>query len=66
MLDGKVPVAVSARRRPVRFTTRSLFGDKQHVKIVIMGPREIGKVGAELKAQEHPGDSRPRAGAAGS
>jgi imidazolonepropionase-like amidohydrolase len=53
VLDGKVPLAVSAS------TSDSIhdaiqFADKQHVKIVIMGPREVGKAGAELKAHNIP------------
>jgi imidazolonepropionase-like amidohydrolase len=53
VLDGKVPLAVSAA------TSDSIhdaiqFADKQHVKIVIMGPREVGKVGPELKAHNIP------------
>ncbi len=53
VLDGKTPLAVSAS------TSDSIhdaiqFSDKQHVKIVIMGPREVGKVGAELKAHNIP------------
>jgi imidazolonepropionase-like amidohydrolase len=53
VLDGKTPLAVSAS------TSDSIhdaiqFADKQHVKIVIMGPREVGKAGAELKAHNIP------------
>lgn len=53
VLDGKVPLAVSAS------TSDSIhdaiqFADKQHVKMVIMGPREVGKVGAELRAHNIP------------
>lgn len=53
VLDGKTPLAVSAG------TSDSIhdaiqFADKQHVKIVIMGPREVGKAGAELKAHNIP------------
>jgi imidazolonepropionase-like amidohydrolase len=53
VLDGKLPLAVSAS------TSDSIhdaiqFADKQHVKIVIMGPREVGKAGAELKAHNIP------------
>ncbi len=53
VLDGKMPLAVSAS------TSDSIhdaiqFADKQHVKIVIMGPREVGKVGAELKSHNIP------------
>lgn len=53
VLDGKTPLAVSAS------TSDSIhdaiqFADKQHVKIVIMGPREVGKAGAELKSHNIP------------
>jgi imidazolonepropionase-like amidohydrolase len=48
-----MPLAVSAS------TSDSIhdaiqFADKQHVKIVIMGPREVGKAGAELKSHNIP------------
>ncbi len=52
VLDGKTPMAVSAS------TSDSIhdaiqFADKQH-EIVIMGPREVGAAGAELKAHNIP------------
>jgi imidazolonepropionase-like amidohydrolase len=53
VLDGKVPVAVSATTAEV-IHDAILFGDKQHVKIVIMGPREIGNFAAELKQRNIP------------
>jgi imidazolonepropionase-like amidohydrolase len=53
VLDGKVPVAVSAATGQAMHDAIA-FADKQHVKIVIMGPREIGSVGPELKAHNIP------------
>src|SRR5581483_8994509 len=51
--EGKVPLAVSASR------ARSIhdaiaFGEKQHVKIVILQPHDIAKAGPELKAKNIP------------
>ncbi len=40
--------------RPTSIHDAIQFADKQHVKIVIMGPRELGKVGPELKAHNIP------------
>lgn len=53
VLEGKMPLAVSASR------ARSIhdaiaFAEKQHVKIVILEPHDIAKVGAELKAKNIP------------
>ncbi len=53
VLDGKMPIAVAAAT-PDSIHDAIQFADKQHVKIVIMGPREVGKVGAELKAHNIP------------
>ncbi len=53
VLDGKVPVAVSATQADAIHDAIQ-FADKQHVRIVIMGPREIGKVGPELKSHNIP------------
>ena len=53
VLDGKVPLAVSAsRERSIKDAIA--FADKQHVKIVIMQPRELKNVAAELKAKNIP------------
>src|SRR5215472_8177461 len=49
VLDGKTPLAVSASTSDAIHDAIQ-FADKQRVKIVIMGPREVGKAGAELKA----------------
>ena len=53
VLEGQVPVAVTAA------TAESMhdaiqFADKQHVRIVIMGPREVGNLGPELKSRNIP------------
>jgi imidazolonepropionase-like amidohydrolase len=53
VLDGKEPLAVSASTSDTIHDAIQ-FADKQHVKIVIMGPREVGKAGAELKAHNIP------------
>jgi imidazolonepropionase-like amidohydrolase len=53
VLDGKVPVAVSASTAETIHDAIQ-FADKQHVRIVIMGPREIGNVGLELKSHNIP------------
>jgi imidazolonepropionase-like amidohydrolase len=53
VLDQKVPLAVSAsRERPIRDAIA--FAEKQHVKIVIMQPRELKNVAAELKSHNIP------------
>jgi len=53
VLDGKTPLAVSASRAETIHDAIQ-FADKQHVKIVIMGPRELGNVGPELKSHNIP------------
>ncbi len=53
VIDGKVPVAVSASQAD-SIHDAIQFADKQHIKIVIMGPRELGNVGPELKAHNIP------------
>jgi len=53
VLDGKVPLAVSAsRERSIKDAVA--FADKQHVKIVILQPRELKNVAADLKAKNIP------------
>ena len=53
VLEGKMPLAVSASRaRSIHDAV--LFADKQHVRIVILEPHDIDKVGAELKAKNIP------------
>ena len=53
VLEGKVPVAVVASRaRSIHDAI--LFADKQHVRIIIIAPHDIDKVGAELKAKNIP------------
>jgi imidazolonepropionase-like amidohydrolase len=53
VLEGKVPLAVSASRASAIHDAIA-FSEKQHVKIVILQPHEIAKVGAELKAKNIP------------
>jgi imidazolonepropionase-like amidohydrolase len=53
VLEGKLPLAVSASRSSAIHDAIA-FSEKQHVKIVILQPRDIAKVGAELKARNIP------------
>jgi imidazolonepropionase-like amidohydrolase len=53
VLEGKVPLAVSASRASAIHDAIA-FSEKQRVKIVILQPRDIAKVGAELKAKNIP------------
>jgi len=53
VLDRQIPVAISAEReRPIR--NAIAFAKKQNVRIVIVGPRELGPVTEELKANNIP------------
>jgi imidazolonepropionase-like amidohydrolase len=53
VLEGKVPVAVpAARERAIHDAIA--FAEKEHIKIVIMSPQELGKEGPELKAKNIP------------
>ena len=53
VLDGKVPVAVSAaRERSIRDAIQ--FAEKQKIRMVLLQPRELEKVSAELKARNIP------------
>lgn len=53
VLERKVPLAVSAAKAG-SIHDAIAFAEKQNVKIVILQPREIGKVAAELKAKNIP------------
>lgn len=53
VLEGKVPLAVSASRASVIHDAIA-FAEKQKIKIVILQPRDIAKVGPELKAKNIP------------
>jgi imidazolonepropionase-like amidohydrolase len=53
VLEGKVPVAVSATRAVV-IRDVIAFADKQHVKVVLLQPHEIAKIGPDLKAKNIP------------
>jgi imidazolonepropionase-like amidohydrolase len=53
VLERKVPVAVSAAT-PETIKDAIKFADKQGVRIVIMGPREVGDAGPELKSHNVP------------
>lgn len=53
VLERKVPVAVSAASAET-MKDAVKFADKQGIRIVIMGPREIGDVGPELKSRNIP------------
>ena len=52
VLEGKVPVAVAASRQRSSHDA-ILFADKQHIRIVILQPREA-KAADELKAKNIP------------
>lgn len=53
VLEGKVPVAVpAARARAIHDAVA--FAEKEHIKIVILSPRELGNEGPELKAKNVP------------
>jgi imidazolonepropionase-like amidohydrolase len=53
VLEGKVPVAVpAARERTIHDAIA--FAEKEHIKIVILAPQELGKEGPELKAKNIP------------
>jgi imidazolonepropionase-like amidohydrolase len=53
VLEGKVPVAVYASR-PAGIRDAIKFAEKQNIKIVIMQPRDIKSVAADLKARNIP------------
>ena len=53
VLEGKVPLAVSAARASVIHDAIA-FAEKQKIKIVILQPRDIAKAGPELKAKNIP------------
>ena len=53
ILEGKVPLAVSASRASVIHDAIA-FAEKQKIKIVILQPRDIAKAGPELKAKNIP------------
>jgi imidazolonepropionase-like amidohydrolase len=53
VLEGKVPLAVSAaRERSIRDAIA--FAEKQHVKMVLLNPRELKNVAADLKSKNIP------------
>jgi imidazolonepropionase-like amidohydrolase len=53
VLEGKVPLAVSAARASVIHDAIA-FAEKQKIRIVILQPRDIAKAGPELKAKNIP------------
>jgi imidazolonepropionase-like amidohydrolase len=53
VLEGKVPVAVPAGRERAIHDAIA-FAEKEHIKIVILAPQELGKEGPELKAKNIP------------
>ena len=53
VLEGKVPlVVVAARERAIREAVK--FAEEQKVKLVLADPKELGTMGAELKAKNIP------------
>jgi imidazolonepropionase-like amidohydrolase len=53
VLDGKTPLAVHAST-PETIKDAIQFADRHRVKIVIMGPRELGNTAADLKSRNIP------------
>jgi imidazolonepropionase-like amidohydrolase len=53
VLEGKVPLAVSASRASVIHDAIA-FADKQKIRIVILQPRNLTKIGPELKEKNIP------------
>ncbi len=53
VLEGKVPLAISAARASVIHDAIA-FADKQRIGIVILQPRDIAKAGPKLKAKNIP------------
>jgi len=53
VLEGKVPVAISASRASVIHDAIG-FADKQHIRIVILQPHDIAAIAPELKAKNVP------------
>ena len=53
VLEGKVPVAVTAAKERTIHDAVA-FAEKEHIRIVILAPRELGKEGPELKAKKIP------------
>jgi imidazolonepropionase-like amidohydrolase len=52
-LDGGLPVAVSAQR-DAEIMDAIRFADAQRIRMVLMGPRELGKAASELKSRNIP------------
>lgn len=52
-LDGKLPVAISAQRE-AEILDAIRFADAHRIRIVLMGPRELGKAASELKSRNIP------------
>lgn len=53
VLEGRMPVAVAANRADV-IRDAIAFADRQHVRMVLLQPREAVKVASELKAKNIP------------
>ncbi len=53
VLEGELPVAVSAERERAIHDALE-FADKQKIRIVLMEPRELGKLAPEIKAKNIP------------
>jgi imidazolonepropionase-like amidohydrolase len=53
ILEGKTPLAVSAGRSSAIHDAIAL-ADRQHIRIVLLQPRELTKVASELKARNIP------------
>ncbi|MGP8245021.1 MAG: amidohydrolase family protein [Bryobacteraceae bacterium] len=53
VLEGKTPLAISVST-PKTIHDAIAFADRQHVKVVLLQPRELGNAAAELKARNIP------------
>ena len=53
VLDGQLPVAISAQRE-TEILDAIRFADTQKIRMVLMGPRELGKAASELKSRNIP------------
>jgi len=52
-LDGQLPVAISAERE-LEILDAIRFADAQKIRMVLMGPRELGKAASELRSRNIP------------
>jgi imidazolonepropionase-like amidohydrolase len=53
VLEGKLPVAISASREPA-IRDAIQFADRQKIRMVLLHPRELGKLAPDLKSRNIP------------